>query len=117
MRSVGGRSAGSRGLAYAALALPWPARRVAICLALALLVAIGLHVAANRLAAPLGLKASYWPSSTTTGAPERSTDFAWLSDATRIEPNLDLRGEDFGLFFFNDAARFNFGADVQPGRD
>ena len=51
------------------------------------------------------------------GAPERSTDFAWLTDATRIEPNLDLHGEDFGVHFFNDATRFNFGPEVMPGRD
>jgi hypothetical protein len=63
------------------------------------------------------LTASYWAKPTPQGPPERSTDFPWLADATRIEPTLDLRGNEFAVHFFNDAARFNFGSDVQPGRD
>jgi hypothetical protein len=105
------------GAVYAALALPWLGWRTVGVVCAGLLAAMGLHLAASAVGPPDGLSASYWPSATPNGAPERSTDFAWLSDATRIETNLDLRGEDFGVHFFNDASRFNVGADVQPGRD
>lgn len=78
---------------------------------------VGLKVIATLTAPPLGLKASYWAGATAKGPPERSTDFAWLSGATRIDARLDLRGEEFGVYFFNDAARFNFGPEVVPARD
>lgn len=102
---------------YAVLALPWPRRRIAIWLGGGLLVATALAAVAMLTAAPVGLKASYWASANESGAPERSTDFPWLTDATRIDTALDLRGEEFGVHFFNDATRFNFGPDVQPARD
>jgi len=82
-----------------------------------LLVGIGLVVVGRAIAPPLGLKAAYFASANGSGTVERSTDFSSLTDATRIDPDLDLRGEAFGVYFFNDASRFNFGADVQPGRD
>jgi dolichyl-phosphate-mannose-protein mannosyltransferase len=97
--------------------LGWPRRNAAIWFVGGLLLAVALHVAASATEPPLGLKAAYFATATPGGTPERSTDYPWLSDATRIEPALDLRGEDFGVHFFNDAARFNFGADVTPGRD
>jgi Dolichyl-phosphate-mannose-protein mannosyltransferase/PA14 domain len=93
------------------------ARGVVRLLAAMLLVGIGLVALRQVVEPPLGLKASYWASANTSGAFERSTDFPWLSDATRIDSGLDLRGEAFGVYFFNDASRFNFGTDVQPGRD
>jgi hypothetical protein len=109
--------AAAAGVMYAALALPWPGWRRVGLLCAGLLAALGFHLAAQALAPSSGLKAAYWPGATPNGAPERSTDFPWLSDATRIDASLDLRGEEFGVYFFNDASRFNFGADVQPGRD
>ena len=102
---------------YAALALPRLSRtNLAAILGLG---AIGLAMvwAGYLVAPPTGLKASYWAGSSATGQPERSTDFPWLTDASRIEPGLVVRGEDFGVHFFNDASRFNFGPDVTPGRD
>src|SRR5207302_2136790 len=51
------------------------------------------------------------------GPAERSTDPAALPGAARSRTPLDLRGEALNVAFFNDAARFNFGSDVQPGRD
>jgi len=86
-------------------------------LALGLVAVVALIVAAAATAPPVGLKASYFANATSGGAPERSTDFPWLTDATRIESDLNLHGEDFAVHFFNDAARFNFGPDVQPARD
>jgi hypothetical protein len=109
--------AAAAGAVYAALALPWLGWRRVGLLSAGLLAAVAVHLVAVALEAPDGLKAAYWPSATPSGPPERSTDFPWLSDATRIESGLDLRGEDFGVYFFNDASRFNFGTNVQPGRD
>jgi len=80
-------------------------------------VVIGLKLAAGASAPPLGLKASYWARVAADGPAERSTDYPWLADATRIDTRLDFRGEDFPVHFFNDAGRFNFGSDIQPGRD
>src|SRR5947207_14816479 len=102
---------------YAALALPRPRWRGIGWLALALAAIVGVNVAFAALAPPLGLKASYVAGATPSGAPERSTDFPRLTDATRIESTLNLYGEDFAVHFFNDASRFNFGPDAQPGRD
>jgi hypothetical protein len=112
--------AGLLGLAavvYAAAALPRPGWGTARWLALGFALAIGLKLAASATAPPTGLTASYWAKATSDGPPERSTDYSWLADATRIDPSLDLRGNEFAVHFFNDAARFNFGADAQPGRD
>ncbi len=39
--------------------------------------------------------------------PERSTDFLWLPDATRIDRRLGLSGEGFPLYFFNNNQRWN----------
>ncbi|HEX8968210.1 MAG TPA: PA14 domain-containing protein [Chloroflexota bacterium] len=102
---------------YAAIALPRPGWRSTGWLAIGLAVVVGLKLAGTAVAPPIGLKASYWAGAQPGSTPERSTDFAWLTDATRIEPRLDLRGEQFAVHFFNDASRFNFGPDVQPGRD
>ncbi|HEY2593926.1 MAG TPA: glycosyltransferase family 39 protein, partial [Chloroflexota bacterium] len=104
-------------LLYAAFALPRPSWRIIFGLLAALALGVGCLLGAQALGPPVGLKASYWAAAQPTGSPERSTDFPWLTDATRIEPSLDLRGEDFGVHFFNDAARFNFGSDVTPARD
>jgi hypothetical protein len=104
-------------LLYAALALPRLSRRLTIGLLAAVALGVGCVLLATAIAPPVGLKASYWASAQPNGAPERSADFPWLTDATRIEPALSLRGEDFGVHFFNDAARFNFGPDVVPARD
>ncbi|MGI9147852.1 MAG: glycosyltransferase family 39 protein [Chloroflexota bacterium] len=105
------------GLLYVAIALPPPGRRIGVWLAVGFSVVIGLKLGAAASAPPLGLRATYWAAATPDGSPERSTDFPWLADATRIDNRLDLRGEDFPVHFFNDAARFNFGSEVQPGRD
>ncbi|HEV7666764.1 MAG TPA: PA14 domain-containing protein, partial [Chloroflexota bacterium] len=102
---------------YVALALPSPDWRMGRWVTLAFAVALALKVVAATTAPPLGLAASYWAKGAPDGPPERSTDFPSLTDATRIESVLDLRAEDFGVHFFNDAARFNLGPDVQPGRD
>jgi 4-amino-4-deoxy-L-arabinose transferase-like glycosyltransferase len=105
------------GIVYAVVALPrldWRWSRW-LPLGFLILIAAGLRLLAAISAPPVGLTASY-VAKLTTGA-ERSTDFASLQDATRIDASLDLRGEDFPVHFFNDAARFNFGVDVQPGRD
>ncbi|MBV9595601.1 MAG: glycosyltransferase family 39 protein [Chloroflexi bacterium] len=104
-------------LVYAALALPRLSRRLTLGLLVALAFGVGCLALAQALAPPIGLKASYWAAATPSGPPERSTDFPWLTDASRIDSKLDLRGEDFGVHFFNDASRFNFGPDVAPGRD
>src|SRR5712692_9086042 len=108
---------GLGGVVYAAAALPRPGWRSARWLMVGLAIVVGLKLVAALTAPPIGLSASYWAKATPQGPPERSTDFPWLADATRIEPTLDLRGNEFAVHFFNDAARFNFGADVQPGRD
>jgi 4-amino-4-deoxy-L-arabinose transferase-like glycosyltransferase len=83
----------------------------------AFVVVVGLKLLAASLAVPTGLMASYWVGTSPSGSPERSSDFPWLADATRIDGALDLRGEDFAVHFFNDAARFNFGPDAVPVRD
>jgi hypothetical protein len=106
------------GLAYVVIALPLPGRRTGIALALGFGVVLGLRLVDSATTPPLGLTASYWAGASTAGPPERSTDFPWLAgSATRIDSQLDLRGEGFPVHFFNDAARFNFGPDIQPGRD
>jgi hypothetical protein len=104
-------------LLYAALALPPLGRRLTVGLLTTLGVGFGCLLIGQAIAPPIGLKASYWAAAQPNGVPERSTDFPWLTDATRIEKSLSLRGEDFGVHFFNDAARFNFGPDVVPARD
>ena len=105
-------------LLYAAPALPRLARWTIAAIAAALAIGVCIWLAGQQLAPPVGLEASYWAGPTPTGAPERSTDFPSLAaEGTRIEDSLDLRGEDFGVHFFNDASRFNFGPDVTPGRD
>src|SRR5439155_20954111 len=108
---------GLAGMFYAAAALPRLGWHGARWLALGLAIVIGLKLGAAATTPPLGLTASYWAKATPEGPPERSTDFMWLSGVTRIDPLLDLRGSDFAVHFFNDAARFNFSAEVQPGRD
>ncbi len=108
---------GAAGVVYATLALPSIGRRAARWLALGLAIALGLKLVAGATSPPLGLVASYWVGPAPSGSVERSTDFAWLTSATRIDPTLDLRADQFPVHFFNDAGRFNFGPDVQPGRD
>ncbi|MCA1648417.1 MAG: hypothetical protein LC797_24145 [Chloroflexi bacterium] len=102
---------------YAALALPRLGWRSARWVALGLALAVGFKVLAVATVPPLGLNASYWASAVPAGPAERSTDNPGLGDVTRIDTALDLRGDEFAVHFFNDAARFNFGAEVQPGRD
>jgi hypothetical protein len=104
-------------LLFAALALPRLPGRLTCGLVATLIAGSGCLLVAQVIAPPVGLKASYWAAATPSGAPERSTDFPWLTDATRIDSNLSLHAEEFGLHFFNDASRFNFGPDVIPGRD
>ena len=106
------------GLMYVTIALPRPGRRAGVCLGLGFAVVFGLRLLAAGTAPPIGLTATYWARGTPDGPPERSTDFPGLAGlATRIDPELDLRGEGFPVHFFNDASRFNFGPDIQPGRD
>src|SRR5205814_2330664 len=102
------------GIVYAAVALPRLDWRWSRWLALGFLIVAGLRLLSAASAPPVGLQASYFSKPATA---ERSTDFAWVQDGTRIDAELDLRGDDFPVHFFNDATRFNFGADVQPGRD
>src|SRR5437899_1941947 len=78
---------------------------------------MALECGAGRAPPPSGLSGSYWAKATRQGPPERSPDFPWLADATRSEPALAVRGNECAVHFFNDATRFNFGSDVQPGRD
>jgi hypothetical protein len=112
-------------LLYAALALPGLSWQPLRWLALGFALVLVLKLAAALSAPPLGVKASYWAGATPSGSPEASTDFSGiglpgrpaLADATRVDSALDLRGEAFAVHFFNDAARFNFGTDVQPARD
>lgn len=108
---------GLAGVAYATAALPICGLATARWLLAGLAVVVGLKLIAGGTAPPVGLNATYWATATQGGSPERSTDFPSLAGATRIDPSLDLRGDDFAVHFFNDAARFNFGPDVQPGRD
>src|SRR5439155_1631979 len=95
-------------------ATPWPRRR---WLGLGFALAIGVKLLASATAPPVVLEATYWANGAAAGAVERATDYAWLANATRIDSRLDLRGDDFPVHFFNDAARFNFGSEVQPARD
>jgi hypothetical protein len=105
------------GVLYATVGLPRLRWTTARWLALAFGVTLGLKLVAAVTAPPIGLVASYWASPTPSGAAERSTDFPRLADGTRIDASLDLRADQFPVHFFNDAARFNFGPDVQPARD
>src|SRR5712691_7684839 len=90
------------GIVYAAVALPRLDWRWSRWLALGFLIVAGLRLVSAASAPPLGLHASYFSK---PGAAERSTDFPWVGNATRIDPWLDLRGEDFPVHFFNDATR------------
>ena len=65
--------------------------RAARLLVLGLAIVVGLKVAAATTAPPIGLNARYWPTATPEGPPERSTDYPWLTDTTRIDATLDLR--------------------------
>jgi Dolichyl-phosphate-mannose-protein mannosyltransferase len=91
---------------YAGLALAVPREWRVIAGAFAAVVALKVVLALT--APPLGLTAMYWAHATADGTAERPT---------QVQQQLDLRDEQFGVFFFNDATRFNFGPDVQPGRD
>jgi Dolichyl-phosphate-mannose-protein mannosyltransferase len=103
--------------AYCAIAVPCARARITLALCAGVVLGGALLWLSGQVAPPVGLKASYWAGAQPNGLPERSTDFPWLTDATRIEPGLELKGEQFGVHFFNDASRFNFGPEVQPGRD
>ena len=105
------------GLVYAALGLGGLTHASARWLAVVFAAGIGLKVIAAVTSPPVGLVASYWAAPTPGGPIERSTDFRWLTHATRVDPALDLRGDQFAVHFFNDAARFNFGPEAQPARD
>jgi hypothetical protein len=105
------------GVVYATAALPGLRWRWSRWLALGFAIAAGLRLLAVASAPPEGLRASYFSKPTLDGTAERSTDFALVQGSTRVDAQLDLRGEDFPAHFFNDAARFNFGPDIQPGRD
>ena len=105
------------GLVYAALALPGLTKASARWLAILFTAGIGLKVIAAVTSPPVGLVASYWAAPTPGGPLERSTDFAWLTRATRVDQALDLRADQFPVHFFNDAGRFNFGPEAQPARD
>lgn len=102
---------------WAALALPMPRTAGLAAIASALVVATLLGVGAVLVPPVHGLTASYWAHPAPEGQPERSLDFPMLRGATRVQSGLDLRGEAFRVDFINDASRFNFGPDVQPGRD
>jgi len=83
----------------------------------AFVVLLAVRLVLGLVSVPRGFEASYWSGTTPNGPPERSTEFLRLPTATRIDPRLDFRGDEFPVHFFNDAARFNFGPDAQPGRD
>lgn len=103
---------------FATAALPAPAARLAVSLAAGFVLVAALKLLLVALTPPVGFESRYWAAPTATdAAPERSTDFPALPAATRVDLALAFRGDDFPIHFVNDAARFNFGADVRPARD
>jgi len=95
-------------VAYAALALPWPGARVRRLLLWGFAVVLAAKFALALAAPSAGLAVSYWAKESPDGLPE---------PGARVEQRLDLRGDEFAVHFFNDARRFNFGLEPQPGRD
>jgi dolichyl-phosphate-mannose-protein mannosyltransferase len=90
-----------------------PGRRALIALVMLKLVA-GLGVSIER-----GLEADYFANVQWAPPIERSPDFRSRS-FTRIDRQLDFGGPDrpgFPVYFFNDAARFNFYQRGEPDRD
>src|SRR5438105_15787646 len=104
-------------LVYACVALPHVQWRSARWLGVLFACACALKLALFVTAPPIGLTASYWAKPMPDGPAERYTNAATLPGAAHSRTPLDLRGETFGVTFFNDASRFNFGPDIQPGRD
>lgn len=105
-------------LACAAVGLPLP-RRATRWLTVAFAVAAAVKVVVWVLAPPFGFTASYWATAQPSGTPERSTEFPGLwGTATRVDwGTLDLRGDEFPVYFLNDSYRFNIGGDARPLRD
>ena len=90
-----------------------PGRRALVVLVILKLVA-GLGVSIER-----GLQADYFANAQWAPPVEGSTDFRSRS-FTRIDRRLDFGGPDglgFPLYFFNDAARFNFYQPSEPNRE
>ncbi len=99
------------------LAFPAVSRRHSGWLLAALALVVGLKLAAGAVDSPVGLVARYWVGTSPTGPAERSTDFRWLTGATRVDRAIDFHGNQFPVHFFDDAARFNLPADARPSRD
>ena len=85
-----------------------PSRRWAP-LAVAILLLCVLKLGAWSVAIQPGLVARYhsFDEGQPLPTPERSTDFLWLRGATRLDQALDMSGENFPLFFFNNNQRWN----------
>lgn len=96
--------------------LPAPPARVGRWLGAGLALALLLKLGLAALYPPAGLIARYWASASMEGRVERSTDFLWLRDATRVDQALDFRGTTFPIHFFNDTYRFNFYTPDKPAR-
>ncbi len=97
------------GAAVVYLGVAWPRLgRREVWLVLAGLAMAGALGVVGRVVWPdAGFAATYFsPSSALERAPHAHSD-----------RRLDLSGDQFAVGFFNDAARFNFGPEVQPGRD
>ncbi len=97
------------GAAVVYLGVAWPRLgRREVWLVLAGLAMAGALGVVGRVVWPdAGFAATYFsPSGALERAPHAHSD-----------RRLDLSGDQFAVGFFNDAARFNFGPEVQPGRD
>jgi hypothetical protein len=106
-------------LVVAAVAWPLPNGRAVGLIAAGFAVLVIVKGLALAVAPQVGLLATYATGTARvqgSGA-ERSVEYRDLTGATRVDEALDLAGDRFPVAFFNDAARFNFGPDVQPARD
>src|SRR5919199_4211587 len=87
------------GVLFAAVGLPTPGWRSARWLSLLGGLGLLLRLGLGALVPPAGLSASYWAAASPNGRPERSTEFAWLDGATRLDARLDLHDSTFPVHF------------------
>ena len=79
---------------------PPPRGLTGVALALAMLAVVKIAVAA--IAPSGGWLARYYANATFSGAPRRSTEFARLQGATRIDRAIDFRDDFLPAYFLND---------------